>query len=689
MCQLSRKASFDLAEERFPTVWDERFGALRARTWQTDASAAPAACSRCAGAVRAPPSWSTGDIEAQVAALLRDRAPARARAAGRRERPPRGRHLLPRQGSAHRAARAATGCGGCGHSEPEGPAAAPADRAPSPFRLSARPVPVLRIRIAGRTLAVRSPVRLGLARPYDAFRVAPRRPTSRSTLPPGPLPPLPAETLFRLGRDLDGARARARGSSTPSARPAPTRRPTGCCVVNRARTRATLHVPPFRAGSPRSASATRSTTCSSSTTSRVAGRLVVHGCGASGGRRSRRLLRPLRRRQEHDRAAVAAPRSADARALRRPHRARARTRAASERTARRGTARGGSRAAGSAPLARALLPAPRHAHPRPRPLSAADAAARLFARTFPPPWDASVIGSDARRLRPRGGARCPPSTSASGPTRAPSTPCGGRSPPAEREHVAHQEQAARDHHASARPASGAARGPGPPTAWPPARAPRASVPARPRERPRRTRRGPGRRASAPRARASGNSAARHGRATSLSPSRRRPARTGPAREVTASARAPSGLCAPSSSTCGRPGSVCSRPGQRVRATARRHARPVARATPAAAASSSSAQRHAQVSDLVRAGQRPQAAVDARRRAHGEAAVRLRARTLRAPRRAGARPRARAASPTARRADGGQRAQHTVVRPRRSTPAFSRAIAGQRPAELAPRGRARR
>jgi radical SAM protein with 4Fe4S-binding SPASM domain len=31
MCQLSRKASFDLAEERFQTVWDERFSAPCAR----------------------------------------------------------------------------------------------------------------------------------------------------------------------------------------------------------------------------------------------------------------------------------------------------------------------------------------------------------------------------------------------------------------------------------------------------------------------------------------------------------------------------------------------------------------------------------------------------------------------------------------------------------------------------------
>jgi radical SAM protein with 4Fe4S-binding SPASM domain len=117
MCQLSRKASFDLAEERFQTVWDERFGALRARAWQTDVACRTCTlqplCGSCPGAAE----LLHGDIEAQVAhfceiahlradALLGDESGHRADATcclGKG-----GLTALP----------AATGCGGCGHSEP-------------------------------------------------------------------------------------------------------------------------------------------------------------------------------------------------------------------------------------------------------------------------------------------------------------------------------------------------------------------------------------------------------------------------------------------------------------------------------------------------------------------------------------------------------------------------------------------
>ena len=88
-------------------------------------------------------------------------------------------------------------------------------------------MPVLRIRIAGRTLAVRSPVRLGLARPYDAFRVA-RGSDIAVDVRPGPLPPLPAGTLFRSGGTWTAHALGRAASSTPSARPGPTRRPTAC-----------------------------------------------------------------------------------------------------------------------------------------------------------------------------------------------------------------------------------------------------------------------------------------------------------------------------------------------------------------------------------------------------------------------------------------------------------------------------
>lgn len=67
MCQLSRKAAFDLAAESFASVWGERFGALRARAWQTDVACRTCSlqplCGSCPGAAE----LEHGDPEAQVA----------------------------------------------------------------------------------------------------------------------------------------------------------------------------------------------------------------------------------------------------------------------------------------------------------------------------------------------------------------------------------------------------------------------------------------------------------------------------------------------------------------------------------------------------------------------------------------------------------------------------------------------
>lgn len=116
MCQLSRKAAFDLARESFATIWEERFGPLRARAWQTDAACRTCnlqpLCGSCPGAAE----LELGDLEAQVPhfceiAHLRAHA-LLGEASGHREDATcclgRGsRTVLP----------VATGCGGCGHRE--------------------------------------------------------------------------------------------------------------------------------------------------------------------------------------------------------------------------------------------------------------------------------------------------------------------------------------------------------------------------------------------------------------------------------------------------------------------------------------------------------------------------------------------------------------------------------------------
>lgn len=116
MCQLSRKAAFDLSREGFTTIWDERFGALRARAWQTDAACRTCSlqplCGSCPGAAE----LEAGDIEAQVphfCEIAHLRAHALGVCDGHREDATccLGRGSRP-------ALQAAPGCGGCGHREP-------------------------------------------------------------------------------------------------------------------------------------------------------------------------------------------------------------------------------------------------------------------------------------------------------------------------------------------------------------------------------------------------------------------------------------------------------------------------------------------------------------------------------------------------------------------------------------------
>jgi radical SAM protein with 4Fe4S-binding SPASM domain len=117
MCQLSRRAAFDLREESFARVWNERFPALRARPWQTNAVCRrchlTALCGSCPGAAE----LESGDVEALVPQFCRiahERAFALLADGGGHRRD--ASCCLGGEGEAAPAASA--GCGGCGHGAP-------------------------------------------------------------------------------------------------------------------------------------------------------------------------------------------------------------------------------------------------------------------------------------------------------------------------------------------------------------------------------------------------------------------------------------------------------------------------------------------------------------------------------------------------------------------------------------------
>ncbi|HEX6737040.1 MAG TPA: radical SAM protein [Vicinamibacteria bacterium] len=120
MCQLSRRAAFDLQQESFAEVWGRRFPELRARPWQTNA-----VCQRCnltplCGSCPGAAEMETGDIEAVVPQFCRI-AHGRAFAllgesCGHREDA--SCCLGGAPGEAPPPQPAAHGCGGCGHAAP-------------------------------------------------------------------------------------------------------------------------------------------------------------------------------------------------------------------------------------------------------------------------------------------------------------------------------------------------------------------------------------------------------------------------------------------------------------------------------------------------------------------------------------------------------------------------------------------
>jgi radical SAM protein with 4Fe4S-binding SPASM domain len=139
LCQLSRRASFDLARESFARGWHEFLPAARSRRWQSDAvcrrcSLRPV-CGNCPGAAE----MELGDVEARVVQFceithLRAHALLGEASGHRRDATCcRGRgELAGRPEADAGAAPDVGGCGSCGHAEPRLVQIEPPRRRPRP-----------------------------------------------------------------------------------------------------------------------------------------------------------------------------------------------------------------------------------------------------------------------------------------------------------------------------------------------------------------------------------------------------------------------------------------------------------------------------------------------------------------------------------------------------------------------------
>lgn len=248
-------------------------------------------------------------------------------------------------------------------------------------------MPALRIRVAGRTLLVRSPTRLAWPRAYAPFRVA-RGADLVLDVRPGPLPALTAPLVFESGGTWR-AHAQANGIVYAFRSKGPSSAPDRLLQVDAARARARLLVPPFRPGSPLPLAYPLDDLLFQHHFAR-AGELVVHACGLeiSGagvlfcGTSGAGKTTTARLWSRHARAArvlsddrVVLTRSG------RGHQAHG--------TPWHGEGRFASPA--SAPL-RAVFFIRHGRSSRVTRVGPARAAAQLFARSFPPPWDPVAVG---------------------------------------------------------------------------------------------------------------------------------------------------------------------------------------------------------------------------------------------------------------------------------------------------------
>lgn len=233
---------------------------------------------------------------------------------------------------------------------------------------------------------MRSPTPLRWPRAYAPFAVA-RGADIVMDVRPGSLPPIAGPVLFESGGTWTahghGGRIayafRTRGPASP---------PDRLLVVDAARTRATLHAPPFRAGSPRPLAYPLDDLLLQHHFAR-AGELVVHACGllTSGaavlfcGTSGAGKTTTARLWSRHARGTTVL--SDDRVVL---------TRAGKAHRAHGTPWHGEGRFASplSAPL-RALFFIRHGAESRAVRIAPAQAAARLFARTFPPAWDGLAV----------------------------------------------------------------------------------------------------------------------------------------------------------------------------------------------------------------------------------------------------------------------------------------------------------
>ena len=233
---------------------------------------------------------------------------------------------------------------------------------------------------------MRSPTRLRWPRAYAPFAVA-RGADIVMDVRPGPLPPVTGPMRFESGGTWN---AHAPGSGLVYAfrSQGPASPPDRLLTVDVARTRATLFTPPFRAGSPRPLAYPLDDLLVQHHFARE-GELVVHACGlvvsgvavlfcGTSGAGKTTTARLWSRRARGTRVL-----SDDRVVL---------TRDGKGHEAHGTPWHGEGRFASptSAPL-RALFFIRHGARSRVLPLAPAAVAARLFARSFPPPWDAVAI----------------------------------------------------------------------------------------------------------------------------------------------------------------------------------------------------------------------------------------------------------------------------------------------------------
>ncbi len=233
---------------------------------------------------------------------------------------------------------------------------------------------------------MRSPARLAVPSAYAAFRAV-RGADIVLDVRPGPLPAIGSPPLFESGGTWT-AHARRGGIVYAFRSKGPASAPDRLLEVDHARTRATLRVPPFRAGSPRPLAYPLDDLLFQHHLAR-AGELAVHACGIETSGRAV-LFCGTSGAGKTTTARLWSRHARGSRVLSDDRIVLARRGRGHEAHGTPWHGEGRFASAASAPL-RALFFIRHGRTGRATRLSTADAAARLFARTFPPPWDPVAV----------------------------------------------------------------------------------------------------------------------------------------------------------------------------------------------------------------------------------------------------------------------------------------------------------